>query len=152
MLLLLESATMATRGAAFTLLVCLMSSGQATTGKDKAKPTAPQSSQAQVIGDLKQRLAKFREVEMPFHSEELPARDKQLVLKLVEACRYLENIYWRQVDPDALALYKCLEGKTSPQDVELRRFLWINGSRFDLLNGNKPFLRGVGVSPGGGFY
>ena len=56
----------------------------------------------QVAPDLAQRLAKFRRVEMPFHSAGLTEREKKLVEKLVDASRYLENIYWRQSDPEGL--------------------------------------------------
>ncbi len=56
----------------------------------------------QVAPDLAQRLAKFRRVDMPFHSTGLTAREKKLVDKLVDASRYLENIYWRQSDPEGL--------------------------------------------------
>ena len=45
---------------------------------------------------------------MPWQSAGLGARERQLVEKLVEACRQLESIYWRQSDPQALALYKAL--------------------------------------------
>ena len=137
---------MVIRGAVVALLfVCLSAWGQ-------AKPHSSASpSQLQVVPDLEQRLAKFREVDMPFHPDGLSAREKQMVLKLVDACRYLDDIYWRQVDPEGLDLYKSLEGSTSPSDVALRRFLWINGSHFDLLHGNQPFVN-LPSSIGGGFY
>src|ERR1700733_4590093 len=53
-----------------------------------------------IASDLPQRLAKFRRVEMPFQKAGLSSREVQLVHKLVEACGYLESIYWRQSDPD----------------------------------------------------
>jgi hypothetical protein len=142
---------MVIRGDVALLFVCLLASAQA-----KPQPTAKpaggvRSAQMQVVPDLKQRLSNFRQVEMPFHAEGLSARDNEMVRKLVEACRYLDDIYWRQIDPDALSMYESLQGSTNPQDLELRRFLWINGSRLDLLNGNRPFAGGP-ASPGGGFY
>ena len=99
----------------------------------------PETADLQVAADLDQRLAKFRRMDMPFHSAGLTARERQLVEKLVDACRYLEEIYWRQSDPDGLMLYQSLAGSTSPKDVKLRHYLWINASRFDLIDENKPF-------------
>jgi hypothetical protein len=140
---------MVIRGAVVALLfVCLPAFGQAKP-HSTASPSRP--SQLQVVPDLEQRLAKFREVDMPFHPDGLSTREKQMVRKLVEASRYLDDIYWRQVDPEALDLYKSLEGSTNPKDVALRRFLWINGSHFDLLLGNQPFVN-LQSSIGGGFY
>ncbi len=105
-----------------------------------------------VAPDLKQRLARFRQVQMPFHSDGLSVREKKMIAKLVDASRYLDDIYWRQVDPEGLGLYQTLEGSTNPQDVELRRYLWINGSRFDLLNGEEPFVGTSPISRCRGFY
>ncbi len=52
----------------------------------------------------------------------------------------LEDIFWRQNDPEALTLYQSLASSTNPHDQKLRRYLWINASRFDLLEENKPFV------------
>jgi hypothetical protein len=104
------------------------------------------------VPDLEQRLGKFRQVRMPFHSADLTARERELVEKLVDASRYLEEIYWRQSDPEALSLYQSLSGNTHPKDEKLRRYLWINASRFDLIDENKPFVGTRPMPPGRGFY
>jgi hypothetical protein len=94
------------------------------------------------------QLSKFRRVETPFVTTGLSAREVKLVRKLVEAGQYLESIYWRQSDPAALALYNGLEGCKSLADQQLRRFLMINGSRYDLVNENKPFIGNDPLPPG----
>lgn len=111
-----------------------------------------ESAGMQVVPDLDQRLTKFRRVEMPFHSTGLTAREVKLVEKLVDASRYLEEIYWRQLDPDGLTLYESLATSRNPKDETLRRYLWINASRFDLLDDDKPFVGETSMSPGRGFY
>ena len=83
---------------------------------------------------------------MPFHSDRLSARERRMVDKLVEACQHLELIYWEQSDPEALALYR----KSS--DAKLRRLLTINGSRFDLVDENRPFSGSERVQPGRALY
>jgi len=105
-----------------------------------------------VAPDLAQRLAKFRRVQMPFRTAGLSARERQLVHKLVEACGYVESIYWRQSDPEGLTLYQSLASSPNRRDVELRRYLWINASRFDLIDQNHPFVGTEPVPPGRGFY
>jgi hypothetical protein len=102
--------------------------------------------------DLDKKVAKFREVRMPFHSAGLTLRERKMVQKLVEACNYLEDIFWRQSDPDGLALYQSLAGSKNSRDKLLRRYLWINASRFDLLDDNKPFVGTDPMPPGRGFY
>jgi len=109
------------------------------------------SAGLQVVPDLKQRLARFRQVRMPLPAG-LTAREQKMIEKLVDASRCLDSIYWRQIDPEGLELYQSLEASTDPRDVELRRYLWINGSRFDLLEGEKPFVGTAPMPPGRGFY
>jgi hypothetical protein len=111
-----------------------------------------ESAGVYVVPDLYLRVAKFARVEMPFHSTGLTPREVKMVEKLVDASRSLEEIYWRQVDPDGLTLYQSLAGSKDPRDIELRRYLRINASRFDLLDGNKPFVGSAPMPPGRGFY
>jgi len=115
-----------------------------------AKIGAP--ANLRVAADLSQRLARFRRVQMPFPAAGLSAREQQLVHKLVEACGYLESIYWRQSDPEGLTLYQSLASARNRRDVQLRRYLWINASRFDLLDQNKPFVGTETIPPGRGFF
>jgi hypothetical protein len=122
--------------------------------KQSRSGTAQQgpASELQVAPDLNERLSKFRRVPMPFHSEGLNAREQALVKKLVEASQYLEQIYWRQSDPEGLALLRSLAGSKAPADMALRRFLMINGSRYDLIRNNEPFVGTAPMSPDHGLY
>lgn len=115
-----------------------------------AKGGAP--ANLKVAPDLDQRLAKFQRVHMPFHATGLSAREQKLVRKLVEACGDLESVYWRQSDPQSLALYQSLASSHNRRDEQLRRYLWINASRFDLIDQNKPFVGNETMPPGRGFY
>src|SRR6267142_2026515 len=139
------------------LLIILMSISGSAQHKKTRKMTGsaakgPVSAGLKVAPDLDQRLAKFRRVKMPFNRTGLTAREQQLVRKLVEACGYLESIFWRQSDPEALALYQSLESSTNPRDVKLRTYLKLNASRFDLIDENKPFVGTDPMPPGRGFY
>lgn len=105
-----------------------------------------------VVPDLAERLAKYKRVVMPFNESKLSARERQMIEKLVEATRDLDDIYWRQSDPRGLDLYKSLEKSQNPRDIRLRRFLMINGSRFDLTQDNHPFVGTQQMPPGRGLY
>ena len=109
-------------------------------------------NQLQAAPNLNEELAKFRRVPMPFHSQGLSAREQNLVKKLAEASQYLEQIYWRQSDPDGLKLLVSLEASKAAQDAALRRFLMINGSRYDLIRNNAPFVGTALMSPDHGLY
>jgi hypothetical protein len=90
---------------------------------------------SQVAPDLEQRLARFKPVEMPFTYEGFNARERRLIHELIAASRDLENIFWRQNSPEDIPIFKSL----APGDP-LRHFLWINGSRYDQIDENKPFI------------
>jgi hypothetical protein len=122
-------------------------------GATSASPqAATPTSKLVVAPDLAQRVAKFRPVKMPFNSQGLSDREKQLVGKLVDAAGLLDCIYWRQSDPEGLKLYLSLQGNKNPQDDLLRRYLKINGSRFDLIDDEKPFAGTRPMPPGRGFF
>jgi hypothetical protein len=122
--------------------------------RSRHRPPAPAcvTCSMNVVPDLQQQLAKWKPVTMPFQSAGLSSREVQMVQKLVLATQYLENIYWRQNDPDGLKLYLQLASSKNPQDQNVRHFLYINGSRYDLLNSNKPFFGSEPYRPGRGFY
>jgi hypothetical protein len=138
--------------AAVSLFACVILS-RANLSQNSPGIARPSPAGAlQVAPDLNDRLAKFRRVPMPFHSQGLTPQEQALVKKLVEASQYLEQIYWRQSDPEGLALLRSLAGSKLPQDVALRRFLIINGSPFDLIRNNEPFVGTAPMSPDHGLY
>lgn len=101
-----------------------------------------------IHGDLAAEVAKFKLVPTPFSVVGVSQPEQKMVYKLVEASRYLDDIYWRQSDPKALELYKRLEGCSTVMAQKLRRFLMINGSRYNLLEDNAPFVGNDPYSPG----
>jgi hypothetical protein len=114
--------------------------------------TGPISSKMVVVSDLDARLAKYKTVRMPFSAKGLTPGERQVIEKLVQASQYLEDIFWRQSDPEALQLYRQLAGSQYPRDEKLRSFLFLNASRFDLLDNNKPFVGSEPMPPGAGLY
>jgi len=105
-----------------------------------------------VTPDLDQRLARFKPVRMPYNASALSKRERDMVDQLAIALRELENMYWRQSDPDGLALYNALESDKSPLAQKLRHYIFINGSRWDLVDENKPFVGTMPMPPGHALY
>ena len=92
--------------------------------------------------DEVERLAKWKPVAMPFRSQGLSARERQMVEKLVDASRLLDDVYWRQSDYGGLQLY--LHTRNQP----VKTLLGIMGCRWDLLGENSSFV-GEYRMPGG---
>ncbi len=96
--------------------------------------------------DIAARLAKWKNVDMPFHTAGLTDGERKMVDKLVEASRLLDDVYWRQSDLDGLALYK------STNNPSLKTLLTIMGGRWDLLDENRPFAGAPPMPPGHELY
>jgi hypothetical protein len=120
---------------------------QATSTRASTAPRKPY-----IVPDLAERIAKFKLVHMPFNSQGLTPREIKMVEKLVDASGLLDCIYWRQSDPQGLPLHLSLAKSKDPQDELLRRYLKINGSRFDLIDEDKPFVGTQPMPPGRGFF
>jgi hypothetical protein len=152
--------------------VAPLSTPHAPPAAIRSAPTGTLSL-ADAAPDVPRRLAKWKPVDMPFHGSGLTPRERQLVDRLVAACRQLESIYWRQSDPQALALYRQLApapaataanaglapagspagaGAPAVAAAAVRRLLWINGSRYDLLDENRPFVGRSPMPPGRALY
>src|SRR5437879_1892696 len=107
---------------------------------------AAQNAGGRPIHNEQERLAKWKSVQMPLHSSGLSARERQMVEKLVEACRLLDAVYWRQSDLGGLALYKTTRNAT------VKGLLGIMGSRWDLVAANHPFIGEAPMPPGRELY
>ncbi|MGA9884658.1 MAG: hypothetical protein WBQ34_13150 [Candidatus Acidiferrales bacterium] len=105
-----------------------------------------------VAPDLAQQVAKFKPIHISFDSSGLTENEKKMVDKLVDAAGLLDCIFWRQSDPTGLKLYLSLADKHDRQSELLREYLKINGSRFDLIDDNKPFVGTQPLPPGAGFF
>jgi hypothetical protein len=120
---------------------------QAVVSPQNARP-----ARLVVVPDLASRVAKFKPVHMSFNSKGLTAREIKMVKKLVDASGLLDCIYWRQSDPEGLKLYLTLANSADPLEVLVRSYLKINGSRFDLIEDDEPFVGSEPMPIGRGFY
>ena len=108
------------------LLAASLANGQVAKNATKNAAGRPVHNEAE-------RLAKWKTVEMPMRAT-LTARERQMVDKLVEASQYANAIYWRQSDLGGLAMYK------GAKDPTIGALLSIMGSRWDLLDENRPYI------------
>ena len=145
--------------ARWLLLLLVAMTVSATTLAQAGRRAAPPPKTADkcllkenVNEDIAAQVAKFKLVSMPFSVSGLNDAERKMVYKLVEASQFLESIYWRQSDPKGLELYKRLLGCNQVMNQKIRRFLMINGSRYDLLENNKPFIGSDPFPPGRALY
>ncbi|MBA2572608.1 MAG: Zn-dependent hydrolase [Gemmatimonadetes bacterium] len=96
---------------------------------------------------MQDRLAKYTTVRLTSDLSALSPKERQMIPLLIDAGRAMDEIFWMQAYGDKA---KLLGSASSPA---MRRFVEINYGPWDRLDGNKPFVPGVGEKPkGANFY
>ncbi len=110
-----------------------------------AEPTPATTSEApaQASDAIASKVAAYAEVTLTADLGALGDGDRQAIGLLLQAGEIMDALFWKQVwgDKDAL-----LNGITDPAT---RRFVEINYGPWDRLDGDKPFVEGIGERPPG---
>ncbi|MCD6310737.1 MAG: hypothetical protein J7M18_08465 [Candidatus Eremiobacteraeota bacterium] len=94
--------------------------------------------------ELKKKNMSFPEYSITPPLGEISRQDRLCLLKLIEAAKAIDPIYWKQNSPDGLEIKKRLEDLDKGDDPVLR-YLNINLGPYDVLNNNERF---IGEPPG----
>jgi Peptidase family M49 len=112
----------------------------------------------QVVPDIAERLKQFPRTVIDYDHSLLDEKETQLVMKLIEASRSMDEIFWRQVSEDNPKLRTELtqDAKGSPNiQMGLEYFDLMKG-RWDRLEEEEPFISPFGEAGkkplGAGFY
>ena len=89
------------------------------------------------------RLAKYTPVRLVTNLGVLTERERRMIPLLIDAAQAMDDVFWMQAYGDKAALL------ASISDPSVRRFAEINYGPWDRLDGNTPFVRGVGPRPAG---
>lgn len=93
------------------------------------------------------RLAQYTPFELNADMTQLSENQREMISLLIDAAGAMEEVFWLQAYGNKEDLMNSLESS------ELRRFAEINYGPWDRLNGNEPFVEGVGQKPlGANFY
>ncbi len=97
--------------------------------------------------DVAQRLSTYAPFTLTADVSHLSNNEKQILVKLMEVAEIMDGIFWQQALGDKEAFLNSIADETT------RKFAQINYGQWDRLNGNKPFIEGVGEKPlGANFY
>ena len=94
-----------------------------------------------------ERLARYTPVRLTADLSGLSERERRMIPLLIRAAEEMDSIYWQQVYPTRDSLLATLRDSAS------RAFVLLNYGPWDRLDGNHPFVPGVGPRPdGAAFY
>jgi hypothetical protein len=93
------------------------------------------------------RLAQYATVRLTADMGALSPEEREIISLLIRAARIMDELFWYQAYGDRDALLASID------DPATRRFAEINYGPWDRLDGNRPFIDGVGEKPlGANFY
>jgi len=96
--------------------------------------------------DIDKLLGKYVPVRLSANMEALSGKQKQMIPILIDAAKIMDELFWYEAYGDKDSLLAQIH------DDQLRKFVSINYGPWDRLDGNAPFIAGVGPKPAGANY
>eukprot|EP00388_Colpodella_angusta_P013013 GDKJ01032784.1.p1 GENE.GDKJ01032784.1~~GDKJ01032784.1.p1 ORF type:complete len:558 (+),score=22.77 GDKJ01032784.1:2692-4365(+) len=93
-----------------------------------------------------QRLAIYEKVKLTTNLNQLTTSERKVLPLLIEAAAIMDDLYWQQVYPQRDSLLNTVKNEKT------KEFIRINYGPWDRLNGDKPFVAGIGPKPDGGTF
>jgi hypothetical protein len=115
-------------------------------GSARVESRTPRNAGGRPVHNEAERAAYWKLVKVPFNKAGLTAREQQMVAKLADACRLMDQLYWHQSDLGGYVMYH------TTQSAVLERLFAINGSRWDLVDENFPVIGEEPYVPGHELY
>ncbi|MEO8033228.1 MAG: peptidase [Acidobacteriota bacterium] len=115
---------------------------------------APAAAPLSIAPDTARRLAQLPRTTIDYDRSLLDANEQQVVARLVEASKLIDEIYWRQVSEDNPAILAELQQRASHSMLEQAGYdyFMVNRGPWDRLDEDKPFLGAQKKPAGAGFY
>jgi len=109
-------------------------------------------SRIERIACVKGQLSKFIEVPITCRGQSLRENDRKVLRKLIEASRFIDTLFLRQVFKKNEEIRRRLQASRDPLDVLTLRYFLINYGPFDRLNDYISFTGDFHHSRGANFY
>lgn len=89
------------------------------------------------------RLGIYETVKLTTNLNVLSASDRKVLPLLIQAAQIMDDLFWKQTYPAQDSLLATIK------DEKTKAFFKINYGPWDRLNGDKPFITGIGAKPAG---
>ena len=136
--------------AALVVLAC-----QASDAKDPVEAETPKAAAGEglkIVPDIEKRVTQFAPVPLSADTSALTAEDRQVLDKLVEASRLMNEIFLRQAWTGNPALRDQLKSYQGEHAEAARLYFDVNFGPWDRLAERQPFLGDKPHPPGAGHY
>ncbi|TCC93853.1 Zn-dependent hydrolase [Pedobacter frigiditerrae] len=99
-----------------------------------------------LIEYVAQRLPIYERVRLTTNLNELSVSERKVLPLLIEAAKIMDELFWKQAYPQRDSLLSTIK------DEKTKQFVMINYGPWDRLNGDKPFVTGIGAKPENGTF
>ncbi len=124
-----------------SVLLGAISCNEVDNHSTKAKSTTAKQN------PMEQKLGKYVKVRLTSDLSHLSPDQREMLIILIEAAKFMDAIFWQESYGDTTQLFKSID------DPFIEQFVRINYGPWDRLDGNKPFVKGIGPKPlGANFY
>jgi hypothetical protein len=141
---------------AFTLIAitACQNTETAPAASSAAPPKSSASSALAIAPDTTQRLAQLPRTTIDYDRALLNANEQQVVAKLIEASKSLDEIYYRQVSEENVSMRDQLAANAgkSPLDQAGYDYFVVNKGPWDRLKDDEPFIGRKKKPAGAAFY
>ena len=105
-----------------------------------------QDSKVRVKSQMATSYGKYAVIRLTTDMSKLSSAEKKMIPLLIDAATQMDEVFWMQAYGDKAQLLATIK------DADTRRFAEINYGPWDRLDGNKPFIEGIGEKPKGANY
>lgn len=113
----------------------------ACTGKNSTEETSAKKDVDSLTEYVAQRLPIYEKVRLSTDLNLLTPNERKVLPLLIEAAQIMDELFWKQAYPQRDSLLAAIK------DEKTREFVKINYGPWDRLNGDKPFVAGIGEKP-----
>jgi len=124
----------------FAALIALAITSCGPQKKTQEKEDTP------VENPMNAKLEDYKKVKLTTDVSQLSDAEKQMIPKLIQAAKIMDGMFWFEAYGKKDSLM------AATKDEATRQFIKINYGPWDRLNGNEPFIEGVGAKPKGANY
>ncbi len=93
-----------------------------------------------------ERISIYEQVKLTTNLNDLSPDDRKILPLLIQAAQIMDELFWKQAYPQRDSLLNAVK------DEKTKAFIWINYGPWDRLNGDKPFVAGIGPKPAAGTF
>jgi len=129
-----------------TLFLVLTSIIFSCKPKDNSRKPTKQVTVEQNTSEMKKKLNKYVSVKLTADVSKLTLNERKMLPILIKAADKMNDLFWYESYGDKDALLNSIT------DGDTKKFVEINYGPWDRLDGNKPFVKGVGAKPLGANY